>query len=294
MIIFVYYIMSKLKSIISGLLFIFIISASCKKAPDQPNEAALSSQDLLNVSYGTHVRNSLDIYLPERRDEKTAVILLVHGGSWLGGDKSAFTDLAKYWRDKGYAAATMNYRLTNTPENNIHPAQVNDIAKAIAFIGSKAADWKISSDKFALQGASAGGHLSLLYTYKYDTGNKVKTVISLAGPTDFTPTSGLSPVQAQIVQSLIGTSYLTNPTAYAEASPISHVTANSKPTLLFHGKLDVVVPYQQSVDLKNRLTQFSIVHKLVSYEDTGHEVINANYMASFLTECDNWLKLHLK
>jgi hypothetical protein len=57
MIIFVYYNMNKLKSILSGLLFIFFISAGCKKAsdPGQP-EAAPSSQNLLNVSYGTHVR----------------------------------------------------------------------------------------------------------------------------------------------------------------------------------------------------------------------------------------------
>lgn len=119
-------------------------------------------------------------------------------------------------------------------------------------------------------------------------------MISMAGPTDFIPTSDLSPNQVQIVQLLIGTPYLSNPFAYAEASPISHVTANSKPTLLFHGKLDIVVPYQQSVDLKNRLAQFGTVHKLVSYEDTGHEVINAKYKASFLLECENWFKLHLK
>ena len=285
--------MNKLKSVTAGLLLLFIISPGCKKASELP-EVALKSQDLQNVSYGTHVRNSLDIYLPERRDSKTPVILLVHGGSWFEGDKSAFTDFAKYWRDKGYAAATMNYRYTKTPENNIHPAQVNDIAKAIEFIGSKAAEWKISPDKFALQGASAGGHLSLLYTYKYDTGNKIKAVISMAGPTDFTATGNVSPVQAQVLQFLIGTSYQANPTAYAEASPISHVKANSKPTLLFHGKLDVVVPYQQAVDLKNRLAQVGSVHKLVSYEDTGHEVLNVNHMASFLAECDNWFKLYLK
>lgn len=285
--------MNKLKSIVSGLLILFIVSVGCKKPSDQP-VAALTSQDLQNVSYGTHIRNTLDIYLPERRDSKTPVILMVHGGSWFEGDKSYFTDFAKYWRDKGYAAATMNYRYTNTPENNIHPAQVNDIAKAIEFIGSKAGEWQISSDKFALQGVSAGGHLSLLYTYKYNTGNKVKAVISMAGPTDFTATSNVSPIQAQVVQLLIGTSYQANPSAYAEASPINHVKSNSKPTLLFHGKLDLVVPYKQAADLKNRLAELGTVHKLISYEDTGHEVINVNYMASFLAECDNWFKLYLK
>ena len=285
--------MNKLKSVLSGLLFLFIISGGCKKASNPP-ETALTALDLLNVSYSTHVRNSLDIYLPEKRDISTPVILLIHGGSWFEGDKASFTDLSKYWRDKGYAAATMNYRYTNTPEKNIHPAQVNDIAKAIEFIASKSEDWKISSSKFALQGASAGAHLALLYTYKHDTNNKVKTVISMAGPTDLSAIGGVSPAQAQVVQWLIGSAYQAIPSAYAEASPITHVSATSKPTLLFHGKLDQVVPYQQSVDLKNRLAQFGALHKLVSYEDTGHEVINVNYMASFLAECDAWFKLYMK
>ena len=285
--------MNRLTSIVSGFLILFFVGTGCKKPSDQP-QISLIAQDFQNVSYGPHVRNSLDIYLPERRDAKTPVILLVHGGSWFEGDKSAFTDLAKYWRDRGYAAATMNYRYTNTAENNIHPAQVNDIAQAIEFIGSKSAGWKISSDKFALLGASAGGHLALLYTYKYDAGNKVKAVISMAGPTDFTATGNVSPIQAQVVQLLIGTPYQTNPVAYAEASPITHVKANSKPTLLFHGKKDIVVPFQQAADLKSRLSQSGAVNKLIYFEDTGHEVINVNYMASFLAECENWFKLYLK
>ncbi len=285
--------MDKLKSILSGLLLLLIISAGCKKAPDQPDEA-LISQDHQNVSYGTHARNTLDIYLPERRDAKTPVILLIHGGSWFEGDKSAFTDLAKYWRDKGFAAATMNYRFTNTGEKNIHPAQVNDIAKAIEFIGSRSADWKVSSDKFALLGASAGGHLALLYTYKYDTGSKIKAVISMAGPTDLTGIMAAGTAQTQVVQWLIGSTLQANPEAYAQASPVTHVTAGSKPTLFFHGKLDIVVPYQQSVDLSNRLKQFGAANKLVLYEDTGHEVLNLNHTMSFLADCESWLKLYLK
>jgi len=285
--------MNNLKYALSGLFFFFIISAGCKKAPDEPG-AALIAQDYQNVAYGANSRNKIDIYLPEKRDTKTPVILLVHGGSWFEGDKSAFTDLAKYWREKGYAAATMNYRFTNTPEKNIHPAQVNDIAKAIEFIASKSGEWKVSPDKFALMGASAGGHLSLLYTYKYDSGNKVKAVISMAGPTDLSLIGSAGIPQMQVVQWLIGSTIQANPSAYAEASPISHVTAGSKPTLMFHGKLDVVVPYQQAVDLKNRLAQFGATHKLVLYEDTGHEVINVTYMASFLADCENWLKLYFK
>ena len=280
--------MDNLKSTLAGLLFLLVIGTGCKKAPND-SDLALIPQDYQNVSYGIHTRNTLDIYLPEKRGTKTPVILLIHGGSWFEGDKSAFTDLAKYWRNKGYAAATMNYRFTNTPEKNINPAQVNDIAKAIEFIISKSQEWKISADKFALQGASAGAHLSLLYTYKYNTNNEVKAVISMAGPTDLTAMGAMPAVQW-----LIGSSIHDNPSAYVQASPINHTSDNSKPTLMFHGKKDDVVSYQQSVILSNRLKQLGASEKLVLYEDTGHEVINVNYMASFLADCESWFKLYLK
>lgn len=285
--------MNKLKTICSGFLFLCFVAAGCKKATEQPF-LELAPQDYSNLSYGPHLRNTLDVYLPAKRDSKTPVILLIHGGSWFEGDKAAFTDLAKFWREKGYATVSMNYRFTNTPEKNIHPAQVNDIAKAIEFVGSKSADWKVAADKFVLQGASAGGHLSLLYTYKYDTANKVKAVISLAGPTDLTAIIGAGATQVQVAEWLVGSTIQINPAAYAEASPITHVNASVKPTLLFHGKKDLVVPYQQAVDLKSRLAQYGAIHKLVLYEDTGHEVVNVNHMASFLAECEGWLKLYLK
>ena len=116
----------------------------------------------------------------------------------------------------------------------------------------------------------------------------------MAGPTDLRSIQMSNPLQIQVVNWLIGTSIQANPAAYAEASPITHVSAKSKPTLMFHGKLDVVVPYQQSEDLKTRLDQFGIDKKFVLYSDTGHEVINLTNTASFLADCESWFKLYLK
>jgi dipeptidyl aminopeptidase/acylaminoacyl peptidase len=284
--------MKKLLTILPGLIVLLFTSSGCKK--ELQVEKTLKSENILNVSYGTHIYNTFDIYLPEERTNNTPVIILIHGGAWNEGDKSLFTDLTKYWRDRGYAAATINYRLTHTSENNIHPAQVNDIGKAIEFISSKASEWHLSNNKFALLGASAGAHLSLLYTYKYNTNNKVKTVISMAGPSDLTSMENASAEQVQAVIWLLGSTFLSAPLLYSQASPVAQVNANSKPTLIFHGKLDNVVPYQQSVELQNRLNKSGIDNKLVLYDDTGHEVLNLANTAAFLATCDSWLKLYLK
>lgn len=284
--------MKKLENILSVMFILLIVSGGCKK--EALLTESLKAESFLNISYGSHPRNTIDMYLPEIRNKETPVILLVYGDSWSQGDKSSFTDLAKYWCDKGYAAATINYRLTNTAENNFYMAQVQDIDKAIEFIADKAAGWHISQDKFALQGQSSGAHLSLLYSYKFNKDEKVKAVISMAGPTDLTAMHTANPQQGPNLAALIGASPQANPAAYSAASPLSHVNARSKPTLIFHGKLDPIVPYQQSISLDNRLAQSGIDRKLIVFEDTGHEVLNLNNTAAFLAACENWFRLYLK
>ena len=69
----------------------------------------------LNQSYGPNSRNKLDMYLPELRDTTTETVLLIHGGAWVGGDKSN-ADLMNrrdVLLESGYAVASMNYRYAN-------------------------------------------------------------------------------------------------------------------------------------------------------------------------------------
>lgn len=283
----------KFPRIVLGLTLFIIVGSGCRKS-DNHELVRLKAEERTDVAYGSHTNNKFDVYLPEGRDISTPVIVFLHGGFWSEGDKSMFTVLARYFQSKGYAAVNMNYRLTGTAENNIHPAQVNDIGKAIDFVSSNAAAWNISSQKFAVLGASAGAHLALLYTYAYNSGDKVKTVISLAGPTNFTDMRNAGPQQALVIQAFLGATFQANPQAYVQASPVTHVSAGSKPTLLFHGKADLVVPYQQSADLKARLDQFNVPNKFILAENVGHELTGIDTDPAFLAECETWLSAYLK
>lgn len=272
---------------ISSFLLVFLLITGCKK--ESPLLLSnLESKDLVDLKYGSHLSQSVDVYLPANRSAQTKTVIFIHGGFWIGGDKSEMTAFAKKFRDKGYATATINYRLSHTAENFVHPAQVSDLGKAIDFIDSKVKEWKISSESIALVGASAGGHIALLYTYAYNTGDRVKTVISLAGPTNLVNMENASPQQAQVLHWFLGTDPQTSPAVYQQASPVSHVNAGSKPTLLVHGKLDLIVPYQQALDLKTRLDQFKIKNKLVTYDNLGHE-IDLNLVPGLSAECEAWL-----
>ena len=270
------------------LLLTVFLGSSCDKIEDFVSRT-FHSEDLLNVSYGTDTLNKMDVYLPAARGGNTKLVFLIHGGSWYSGDKSEFTEYATTLRSKGYAVVNLNYRLVNAAGTVKLQQQEDDLKAAIDYAYAKSEDWGVSN-KIALVGASAGAHLAMLYTYANNADNKVKTVVSLAGPTNLTDTRNITVQAAGLVKALLGVSPYVNPQAYVDASPISKVNASSKPTLIFHGKKDVTVPVQQSIDLNARLIQSNIKSKLVIYENTGHEVVNTTNFADFILDLDTWLR----
>ncbi|MEO8796030.1 MAG: alpha/beta hydrolase [Daejeonella sp.] len=277
-----------------SLTIIICLISACQKSNIVVNAEKLESKDILNAKYSEHELNTIDIYLPADRTTETAIILFVHGGFWYEGDKSMLTELAKYYRNQGYVTANLNYRLAHNAENNVHPAQINDIGKAIGYLNSKAQEYEYSPSKMALLGASAGAHLALLYSFQKDPQQHIKAVVSLAGPTNFTNLQTVSFLQSQVLEWFIGSSYQNNPSAYAEASPVNYVNKNSPPTLMFHGKLDLIVPVKQSQDLKVKLDQFQVPNQLKIYENQGHDLTGIDTDKEFLNTINSWLTAYLK
>ena len=282
----------KIKTFFRGIVGLFLITTvlSCKK---EESEKVLKPENLEDIAYDTHAQTTMDVYLPEGRTDTTRVIFLLHGGYWSAGDKDELTEQAKYYRGKGFAVVNMNYKLSGTDENNVHPTQMNDIHQAVNFVASKASEWHISKEKFGMGGISAGAHLALLYTYGYNTTNKIKAVVSLAGPTNFTDTRGIGAEQAAAVEAFLGASFMDNPALYVQASPSSRVSSLSKPTLFIHGTNDIVVPVTQSEDLHVKLNGLNVTNKLIMY-DSGHEVFTTTNTQEILDEIEKWFRLYIK
>jgi len=172
----------KTTPILSVILLFFISSCSSNEnAPNPPLEA----QQLTNVSYGNDAKQKFDLYLPANRNTSdTKTLILVHGGSWIGGDKSEMNPILEVVRKNlpNYAVVNMNYRLS-TWGKPAFPMQIDDIAAVIAKLKNGKYD---ISDNIGFIGVSAGGHLSLLYSYAYNIDKNVKMVCSIVGPTNFT------------------------------------------------------------------------------------------------------------
>jgi acetyl esterase/lipase len=278
------------------ILAIVILFSACKKKDKEiiiepaPPAAPLPAQSTNDVAYGTDPLQKFDMVLPAGRSAATTkVLIIIHGGAWIGGDKADMTTYLNSLKTSlpDYAFFNVNYRLANaTTGANAFPTQENDVKAAVDFINSKRTEYNIS-DKIALLGASAGAHLALLQAYKNAT-PKIKAVVDLYGPTDMTDMYN-SPA-ASSPAFLIG--YITtgsptgtptnNAAKFAASSPITFVTAQSPPTIMFHGTADVVVKYQQSTLLQAKLALNGVVNQLQPYTGEGHAYTGINLTDTFI------------
>ena len=86
-------------------------------------------------------------------------MVYVHGGGWKRGDKSRVGEKVEFFTGRGWVFVSVNYRLL--PEG-AHPANVNDVARALAWVHDHATDYGGDPDRLFLMGHSAGAHLAAL------------------------------------------------------------------------------------------------------------------------------------
>lgn len=238
-----------------------------------------------NTSYGNHERNVMDVYLPKDTDA-TGLVMFIHGGAWVSGDKSSYTGAAKdMCKNYSVATATINYRYLS-PDVTMADI-VDDIDAAVSKIKAMADENGISIGKMLLTGHSAGGHLSMLYAYtKADTAAiKPAAVANYSGPTDMNDPNYFIDNELGTDNVLMLLSYSTgcditlqNIDEYREEiaafSPITYVNENTVPTIINHGVIDTIVPYSNAVSLDEKLTQYGVTHEFIIYPDSGHGLDN--------------------
>ena len=124
-----------------------------------------------NVSYGKHQRNVMDVWLA-KSDKPTPIVICIHGGSWIGGDKSSYYGRVKTFLDAGVSMATINYRLMKQAnEEKVVPpvkAPLEDAARAVQFVRSKAKEWNLDKERLGATGGSAGGASTLWLAFHDD------------------------------------------------------------------------------------------------------------------------------
>lgn len=265
--------------------------------PPTPPPGPLTDTTIQNISYGTNASQKFDLGLPAGRTSTTPLVLVVHGGGWSQGDKAELTWLLNGLKQRGFAAANINYRLTlNQPDN--YKMQLDDLDSAIQFTLRLAATYTFNGQKIYIVGHSAGGHLSLCYAYTRNANGKVKAVSAMAGPTNlFSMSYYNSVVFNPILQPFLGVPLYPITTAseqrYKSCSPFYQVSSTSPPTILFHGESDFFITPDNSTSLAVALGNAGVAKKTVIYPFTFHDWwAEDTKTANTMDELKTWFNGH--
>jgi len=156
--------------LMTGLLAIPAVAATKAKAAQKKPKAPEVSQTLTNVPYGSHPRQVLDFW-KAASDKPTPLVFFIHGGGWRSGDKNLVTDLKRYLSN-GISVVAINYRYTTLADAaGVKPPvkwPLEDAARALQFVRSKAGEWNIDKKRIGATGSSAGACSSLWLAFHDD------------------------------------------------------------------------------------------------------------------------------
>lgn len=266
----------------------------------------------LDLPYATlSAAQKLDIYLPDEGEGPFPVILHIHGGGFAEGDKrDLYVSTHLQGLARGYAVVSLNYRLSGEAQ---FPAGIQDVKAAIRWLRAHGQDYHLDADRLAAWGGSSGGHFSAMvcltghvpYFDDERLGNSeypcdVQAAVDWFGPIDFLKMdeqlaeNGYGPCdhgEADSPESkFLGARLAAVPLKVELANPMTYIHKNMPPILIQHGRLDALVPVQQSIMFAQKLAEivppdrfeFDIIEgagHAIEYLDTPE---NMNRVFSFL------------
>ena len=266
------------------LFFLVLLIFACGDEEVEVQEEFSIAVEDFDISSGNNELQTYDLFLPAGRSSATTdLVLLIHGGSWISGDKSDIDGIVDLLQTTmpDYAIANMNYRLDIDPDR-LFVDHMDDIDAVITDLMQDNTELGISNN-IMLAGVSAGGHMTLLYAYSRNDNDYVKLAGNIIGPTNFLDPSYVdsdNPTFIATISVIIATTGrpLTETDFYNAVSPIHFVDGSTVPTIQFLGELDPLIPVTQGTSLQDELNSSGITNDLIIYEGEGHG----------WTDPDNW------
>lgn len=214
------------------------------------------------ISFGDTGSSDLefDFFRPDN-ESRVPLVIFVHGGGWISGDRTMFRDEAVWLAEKGYACACASYRLAPL---HPFPAAISDIQTMVAFARREADTLGIEPNHVAVIGNSAGGHLAAMTALldrpldpKLELGGfspRADTAVAISPITDLTdPRAQHLPIAWSFLEQFMACPFEGHELLWHQASPIHHVSKGAAPLLIIHGDEDDVVPAEQSQRLFSAL-----------------------------------------
>ncbi len=313
-----------MKTLLRSIPFLILLSAvPAARGQGQEQPFTRASDVIYGRKFGMAL--TMEVFTPKKDPNGAAVIWVISGG-WTSAHEAAepttpFSPVPELIR-RGYTVFAVVHG--SQPKFTI-PEVLLDMNRAVRFIRTHAADYKIDPQRIGITGGSAGGHLSLMQGTAGDEGNakakdpvdrtssRVQAVACFFPPTDFLNYGG-DGVNA------LGRGLLADfraPFAFVERdpkrrrdgelipvtdeekileigrkiSPANHVTPDDPPSLIIHGDADPLVPIQQAELIIERFKKAGVTCELVVKKGAAHGWPNIDKDMPVIAD---WFDRHLK
>jgi len=198
-------------------------------------------------------------------------VVVVHGGSWCGGNSQQLPELNSELARHGFQVVSVNYRLA---PKYTSPAPIEDIVTALDYLKKHSAELKIDTNNFILLGRSAGAQLAMVTAYTLQVPG-IRGVVNFYGPTDMvfgyeTPANPYVMDSRKVLEDFLGGPYHKVPQNYVSSSPVAVVSRKSVPTLIIHGENDALVSIEHGQRLQQKLAANRIPHYMLSLPWATH------------------------
>jgi acetyl esterase/lipase len=271
------------------------------------NGAGAAGQEPLvkqDVVYGRKFGMALTMNVqgPKKADANGAGIVLVISGGWFSNHELYYTYFQQFVQGFVQRGYTVFVTFHGSQPRYVIPEAVADINRAVRFIRHHAKEYGVDPERIGICGGSAGGHLSLMLGTAGGKGDakaadavdqassKVQAVACFFPPTDFLNYGGkdkyafASDGLLTSLRTAVDFHELSDKTKLFERvtdqakineqikkiSPITHVTAESAPTLIIHGDADKIVPIEQAELFLARLKSANVPAELIVKKGAGH------------------------
>lgn len=257
---------------------------------------------MMNISYGAHAQQQMDVHLPANRSAQTPLLIFLHGGGFVAGDKADVRQRMESFVAKGYAVVNANYRLIDATGLDQTPVlhqpsavkmsdQLADIKALVNKIVTVAPEWGIGMDRWILAGHSAGATLALLYAHgQGNSDHRIRAAVNFAGATTFaysdeSEVALVDPVIREVLYRATGVPATNaNKLAYMAISPywVSNNAVVHIPVMNIRPSQDagheLYVSYTQLLTGKNMINRYTVIDGAGhGFEQTGkwQEAVNA-------------------
>lgn len=226
------------------------------------------------------------VYIPETgvNDQRQFPLII-----WIQGSAFATQEIGLHLphlvdiAQQGYVVAAVAYQ--GSDKGGTFPSTIQDVNTAIDFLVAHAKDYHIDPDQLVLWGESSGAYTAIMTAATqndaafFKTAPKSRTfqaVIDFYGPTRLQDLDLAPSIQEhRSADSWVGAYFghhAIDPTAdiMQQADPVTHLHAGLPPFLIFHGTLDMIVPFQQSVLLKKALDAVNVPNQFVTMQGSNH------------------------